>query len=172
MSPNGGTETSSRRSAGGLSNVLGWDSMNRLKLTVLLLALAQMGCGRPAGSPEPLPEPDADTESATARALEELAARYEELTGLIDSGSGEAVDRVQEDIENLGDWEYRIVMLAQGSSESMEAELNALGDERWEVYWVEPLGGGIRVYLKRPSISYVSRIPLATLIRLIAGGAQ
>ena len=110
--------------------------------------------------------------SATERALEELSAAYQSLAGLLDQGSGEAVDRVQGDIENLGDWEYRIVDLEDDAPEAMEAELNALGNERWEAYWVEPRRDGIRFYLKRPSISYLSRVPLSTLLRLLAGGAQ
>ena len=55
--------------------------------------------------------------------------------------------------------------------EKCAEELNALGDERWEVFWIEPAPGGLRVYLKRPSVSYLSRVPLTTLLRLLAIGA-
>jgi phosphoglycolate phosphatase-like HAD superfamily hydrolase len=121
-------------------------------------------------------EPEEATEaaelSATERALGELAAAYEGLAGLLGQGSDQAVDRVQEDIENLGDWEYRIVLLSNRSPEALEVELNLLGDDRWEVFWIQPVASDVRVYLKRPSISYLSRVPLSTLVRLLAGGAQ
>lgn len=116
-------------------------------------------------------EPPADP-SATARALEELSAAYRSLAGLLDQGSDEAVERVQGDIENLGDWEYRIVELEDDTAEALETELNTLGNERWEVYWVEPQRDGIRFYLKRPSISYLSRVPLSTLLRMLSGAGQ
>jgi hypothetical protein len=82
------------------------------------------------------------------------------------------VDRVQADIENVGDWEYRIVEIPNGPAALQEERLNELGDERWEVYWVQPSGNTVQFYLKRPSISYLSRVPLSTLMRAIPGGGQ
>lgn len=116
--------------------------------------------------------PDDDESTATARALEELSAAYESLAGLIGQGSDEAVDRVQEDIENLGDWEYRIITLESASPELVAAELNTLGDERWEVFWVESSQNEMRFYLKRPAVSYLSRVPLSTLLRALSGVGQ
>ena len=114
---------------------------------------------------------ESEDASAAARAMEELTAAYESLAGMLGQGSGEAVERVQSDVENLGDWEYRVVELSNDSIEGIAEELNALGDERWEVFWVESAPQGMRVYLKRPAVSYLSRIPLAALIRLLAAGA-
>jgi hypothetical protein len=118
------------------------------------------------------PAEAAEPASATQRALDELTAAYESLAGLLDQGSGEAVERVQGDIENLGDWEYRIVEFEDTGAEALETELNALGNERWEAYWVESTRDGMRFYLKRPSISYLSRVPLSTLLRMLAAGGQ
>jgi len=108
-------------------------------------------------------------DSATARALEELTAAYDTLAGLLGQGSDAAVEGIQGDVENVGDWEYRVVLLADLSAESIESELNALGDERWEVFWVEPAGREIRFFLKRPAVSYLSRVPLSTLLRMLGG---
>ncbi|HEY5666185.1 MAG TPA: hypothetical protein VIV64_05635 [Gammaproteobacteria bacterium] len=116
-------------------------------------------------------EANGEEGAATDGALDDLVAAYEALAGMLGQGSEEAVDRVQSDIENLGDWEYRIVELPNESTEVMADELNALGDERWEVFWIEPAPVGLRVYLKRPSVSYLSRVPLTTLLRLLAIGA-
>lgn len=110
--------------------------------------------------------------SATARALDALTAAYNDLTSRAGEGGTEAVDWAQGDIENLGDWEYRIVDLEGLTAEEMQGELNTLGDDRWEVYWVADTPGGVRFFLKRPSISYLSRVPLSTLLRVLAGGAQ
>jgi hypothetical protein len=54
----------------------------------------------------------------------------------------------------------------------VQAELNQLGDERWEAYWIEPTANGIRVYLKRTSFSITSRVPLTALIRALASGGS
>ena len=120
----------------------------------------------PAGGDE------AGTVSATERALGALSSAYNDLTSRAGQGSGEAVDWAQSDIENLGDWEYRIVEFDGLTSSELEAELNQLGNERWEAYWVQGSGDAITVFMKRQPISYLSRVPLSTLLRLLAGGAQ
>ena len=150
--------------------------MKRVILVIMMTAVGLAACGGAgdAVSQQETDEaaPTVEDRSATERALEELAAAYEGVSGLLGEGSEEAVDRVQEDIENLGDWEYRIVDLSNASPEALETELNSLGNERWEAYWVEPSADGIRVYLKRPSISYLSRVPLSALVRMLAGGGE
>lgn len=117
-------------------------------------------------------ESDAEAMSATARALAELSGAYDELASLLGRNSGEAVDWAQSDFENLGDWEYRVVELGRLDSADLEAELNALGNERWEVFWIETTSTGVRAYLKRSAISYLSRLPLSTLLRLLSAGGQ
>jgi hypothetical protein len=113
------------------------------------------------------------TDSETAgEALDGLSSAYEQLTDSIATESGEAVDWAREDIENLGDWEYRIVDLDSSIPAEMEAELNELGDERWEAYWIEQTSGGVRVYLKRNAFSLVSRVPLSALLRALSGGGS
>jgi hypothetical protein len=155
--------------------MLAFCHMKPWKPLILLASLSLSACGgggEAVAQAQPDELPDIAEQSATERALAELTAAYAGLAGLLGQGSGEAVDRVQEDIENLGDWEYRIVELSGASSAVQEAELNALGDDRWEVYWVESSTDGVRFYLKRSSISYLSRVPLSTLVRMLAGGGQ
>ena len=106
------------------------------------------------------------------QSLAQLSAAYDELAGRLQDDSGDAIDWAQEDIENLGDWEYRIVSFDAMPAEAIEAELNALGNERWEVYWIEPSADGMRVYLKRPAVSYLSRVPLGAMLRMFGGGTQ
>ena len=147
--------------------------MNRIVwLTVASIAVYGGGPDAMAQPPEDAPAGQAEAPTTTERALAELSAAYESLAGLLNQGSDQAVERVQGDIENVGDWEYRIVELEDGDTEALEAELNLLGDERWEAYWVEPTRNGVRFYLKRPSISYLSRVPLSTLLRMLAAGGK
>lgn len=143
--------------------------MNALKPIALSGLVWLAGCG---DVPEARDEPPADETSATSRALEELSAAYDELAGLVDGNPGEAVQWAQEDFGNLGDWEYRVIEISGLSSPELEAELNALGEDRWEVYWVEPVQGGRRIFLKRSAVSYLSRVPLAALLRVLGGNGQ
>jgi hypothetical protein len=112
---------------------------------------------------------DAPASSITARMVEQLSAIYADVAALVGDNPAEAVGWAQEDIENLGDWEYRIVEVDERDDAAVEAALNALGDERWEVYWVQDGNGGAKFYLKRPALSYLSRVPLSTLLRIIPG---
>jgi hypothetical protein len=116
---------------------------------------------------------EAEELSAAARALDQLSSAYDDLAALVDRNPGEAVQWAQDDIENLGDWEYRIEEYDAGlPTPDLQAQLNALGEERWEVFWMEATPAGVRVYLKRSSISYLSRLPLSALVRLLSGGGQ
>lgn len=128
----------------------------RLPTGVLLLCIVAASCGGDPAEP-----------SATEKALEELQAKYEELTG---DKLDDPVEWASDDLENIGDWEYRVVDLPEASAVDLEAKLNELGDERWEVVWIEETSSGKRAILKRPSVSLLSKIPLSQLGRLIIGG--
>ena len=148
--------------------MVAFSDMKRPRLMATLATLGLASCGGPVDPPATV---ESDEELAAAEsALERLAAAYDELTGMVDEGSDQAVDRVRADLENLGDWEYQIIELPGDSAATIAEELNALGDERWEAYWVERSNETVRIYLKRPAISYAGRVPIAALLRLLAAG--
>lgn len=107
--------------------------------------------------------------SAAERALDELQRKYEEL---LKDKVDVPVEWAAEDIENIGDWEYRVVDLGYTSSEDLQSQLNDFGNERWEVVWLEKSPGGFLVVLKKPSISYLSKIPISELGRIVTGGSE
>ena len=127
----------------------------KLGIAVLLLA----GCGNEAPPAEPEEEP-----GAMSRAIEELQQQYEELTG---DSLDDPVQWAAEDIENIGDWDYRVVDIQPASADDFETALNELGNDRWEAIWIEQTAAGYRVILKKPSVSYLSKIPLSQLGRFI-----
>lgn len=101
-------------------------------------------------------------------ALDELQQKYDEL---VKDKIDVPVDWASEDLENIGDWEYRVVDLSYSSPDELEAQLNTFGNERWEVIWLERTPGGYLAVLKKPSISYLSKIPLSELGRIFTGGS-
>lgn len=106
-------------------------------------------------------------QSRTERALEELQSKYDELAG---DRLEEPVQWASEDLENIGDWEYEVVDLSTIPAERLKAELNALGDDRWELVWVDVIGGNRVALFKRPAVSWLSKVPLSQLGRLLMGG--
>jgi len=81
-------------------------------------------------------------------------------------------DWVKEDIENMGDWEYKIVAFGGKAHEEMEKELNQLGNERWQCFWVEPSGKNKVFYFKRTKKSYIQKIPAGDLLKIIGALSQ
>lgn len=77
---------------------------------------------------------------------------------------------IQEDIENMGDWEYMVITLNPDDEERLTEQLNRLGKGRWEVFWVQEKMQGIRFYLKRPVRTYLKNIPVGDLLRAIPTG--
>ena len=92
---------------------------------------------------------------ATGRMPDRLRLRAVDV--LSETGNLELVERFLDMVRDRDD-DVRI------------AALNALGDERWEAFWVQESRDGLRVFMKRSSISYLSRVPVGSLIRMLSGG--
>ncbi len=104
----------------------------------------------------------------------EVRAAYEKAKKKARS-MGESVpdkipDWVKEDLENVGDWEYRVV---EAPRDGLEATLNQLGAERWECFSVESHGKKSRLVFKRRKRSRLRELQdlspddLLTVIKLM-----
>lgn len=127
------------------------------RITALLAVLSAFAaCDREPGEP-----------SRVEEALEELQRLAEETR---ERAPEDAVEWAREDLERYGDWEYRVVTLAELEADALEEELNELGQERWEVFWVEHTDQGLSLLLKRPAVSYLRAVPFSEIGRVIPGG--
>lgn len=81
--------------------------------------------------------------------------------------SVETKDWLKQDIDNIGDWEYKIVAFEGKAGKEMEKDLNKLGDERWQCFWVEANAKEKVFYFKRTKMSYINKIPAGDLLRII-----
>lgn len=128
--------------------------------TFFLLGIACIflaaGCNRDASEP-----------SATEKAMNDLQSKYDEL---MEDKLESPVQWATDDLENIGDWEYKVVDFSGAEPEALEETLNELGNDRWEAFWVENVRNDYRVMLKRPSRSYLSRIPLSQIGRFVIDG--
>ena len=114
-------------------------------------------------------EQPTDDSSAARKALEDLQQKYDEL---VEDKLGDPVEWAAEDIENIGDWDYKVVNLSFDSPQDLEDQLNELGNEKWQVIWLERSPDGFLAVLKKPSISYLSKIPLSQIGRYVIGGSE
>ena len=104
-----------------------------------------------------------------ATATDSLSMRYSLLKEFYEKAkaAGEQVPEdilewAKSDVKKIGTWDYKIVLFSIESEEAILNELNRLGSQRWECFWVEPIPGGKRFYMKRAARSYLQ----------IAGGAS
>ena len=77
-------------------------------------------------------------------------------------------DWLLKDIDSIGDWEYKVVTYGPKDAKVLETDLNELGNERWQCFWVEASGKEKVFYFKRTKMSYVSKIPAGALLRILA----
>ncbi len=112
-------------------------------------------------------QPESEEPSAARKALDELQEKYDEL---VEEKLDVPVKWATDDIENLGDWEYRVENLSYSSTDDLAAQLNEFGNEKWELIWIERTPDGLLVVLKKPSVSYLSKIPLSELGKIVIGG--
>ncbi|RZV38890.1 MAG: hypothetical protein EX272_01495 [Chromatiales bacterium] len=130
--------------------------MTRFSLILSLAAVASLAAC----------ENESQEPSAAAKALDDLQAKYDEL---VKDKVDVPVDWAAEDLENIGDWEYRVENIPYSSPEDFAAQLNVLGNERWEVIWLERTPDGFLAILKKPSISYLSKVPLSEIGKYVIG---
>lgn len=100
---------------------------------------------------------------------EQISELYNRARESGEDVSGNAYEWAREDVERIGDWEYRVLRHTGADDAALEARLNELGSERWEVIWIESGSGGLKLFLKRPTRSYLRHLPLSELPRLIPG---
>jgi hypothetical protein len=134
----------------------------RTLVLVVMVVVAPAGAAFAADPPQ---ETDDDQDL-----LEEIRKLYESAREKGEQVPKDLYDWVRQDIQSIGDWEYRIVEVASREATGLAARLNELGSERWEMIWLEPAGDGARIYFKRPVRSYLKQIPLSQLMKILPGG--
>lgn len=129
----------------------------------LLLAAVLAGCA-------PAQDPPASPDDRVAVLKERVRELYRQARESGQKVPKDALEWARQDLHRIGDWEYRVVDLPPEGPQARQARLNELGSERWEAFWMEPAGDGIRVYLKRRSRSWLEKLPLSELRRLVPSG--
>ena len=122
---------------------------------------------RPRSSP-----PESQVHEGLESIQDQIRELYEKARRSGEDVPADAYEWARGDIEKIGDWEYRILRVARGDDAALEAQLNELGTERWEAFWIDPRPDGLWVVLKRPVRTYLRHIPFSELRHLIPGGGE
>ncbi len=97
---------------------------------------------------------------------------YEEIGSNDRDLSEETKVWVQEDLEKIGDWEYKVVELRSQKSAEIEENLNKMGEERWECFFVRETKNSITLMFKRQKISYLQKASKLDWSRLVGGSEE
>lgn len=135
--------------------------LQRICFVCVLVLVASAGSVSRAGEKASGPEPE-----SKQGIREEIRELYEKARERGERVPGDLAEWIKQEVQKIGAWEYKIVVLQGREDARIEEELNDLGQSRWECYWVERDGRRIRLFLKRPPKSYLRRIPVRELLKL------
>lgn len=144
--------------------------IKNILLTILLLTFGTL----PAAAMSP--ESAAEQEQLTAEAVEQqkeeawqdnLIKEAQKWLNSSKQAGERSADWLKEDVKRMGDFEYKIVRIPANDDQALTAQLNELGSQRWEVYWVQEQGDQIRFFLKRTARTYMKHVPVGDMLRLI-----
>ena len=98
---------------------------------------------------------------------EQLKELYEKAKEAGEQVPEDVYDWAKEDVKKMGTWEYKVVTLSANTSTEIEAELNKLGQEKWQCFWVEKEDGRVTFYFRRQARSYLKTLPFREILRII-----
>lgn len=130
----------------------------------IALALAVLGsCLACTGSGDEPAEASAEQSAAWG----EVLRLYEKARQTGETVPADAYDWMKQDLERVGDWEYRVRVFDSAAGAQLEESLNEMGRDRWECFAVVPAGSSLRLLFKRPVESYVGAVPHGDLLKLL-----
>ena len=101
----------------------------------------------------------------------QVVAFYEEAKAAGETVTEDVYEWAREDVQSIGDWEYKVEFLSNPNHIALEKTLNEFGAERWEVVWIDRQGANLIVTMKRHSRTWLNKLPLGDLLKLAAPGA-
>jgi len=117
------------------------------------------------------------TSAVDEKAEEENSQRnlkddYESIKKSGKQWSQNATEWIKKDIKKAGTWEYKIVTTKLNDLQMLEKELNELGLNRWEFFWVEREQDKIIMFFKKTRTSYIRSIPAKEMLKLVPDNSQ
>jgi hypothetical protein len=142
-------------------------SWSKWALAVALL-LVTAACSGPGGAESPAEAAGAE-DSGVWNEVERL---YEQAREAGEKVPGNVYDWLKEDLDHIGDWEYRVIYISDPAEIELERAMNKLGIDRWECFAVVRHGDALQLFFKRPVKSYLKHIPVSDLWKLVPGKGE
>lgn len=111
----------------------------------------------------------ADTPEKESGAWQEVLRLYEKTRQTGEAVPADAYEWMKQDLERVGDWEYRVLVVDSAAEAEIEERLNELGRDRWECFAALREAGSLHLLFKRPVESCVGMIPHNDLLKLLRG---
>ncbi len=134
-------------------------------------AVAMCGCDNPV-SRSGKEGDDATTTDSPSMSNTKLKALYEKAKAAGEQVPEDILEWAKSDVKKIGTWDYKIVSVSSESEEAILNELKRLGSQRWECFWVEPIPGGNRFYMKRVVRSYLQIVSGASKFVPVPGSGE
>ena len=138
--------------------------MLKLAPSVLMAVLVLPLAGSPAFSEQ--------TRTEETSLWSQVVALYEQAKAAGETAAEDVYAWAREDLEAIGDWEYKVKYFPNINHIALEEKLNELGTERWEVVWIDRQGPNLIVTMKRPSRTWLNKLPLGQLLKAVAPGSD
>jgi hypothetical protein len=138
-------------------------AMKNVVCCVLFCSFLLTGCGSEQKKQK-------EQKAAETSNWEEVQKLYEKAKDAGDDVPKNIADWAKAEFQRMGTWEYRFVRFDAISPTEIEKELNVMGKEKWECFWLEREGNALRLAFKRPAQSYLQALPVKELMKLIAAG--
>jgi len=110
------------------------------------------------------------TEIEKSSYWKQIKELYEKAKEKGEDVPGDMAEWVKQDIKKIGTWEYKIVTISSSDSEKIEKQLNELGKERWECYWIQKQDQDQVFFFKRTGRSYLRFVPGRELLKIATPG--
>ena len=105
--------------------------------------------------------------SATTDTAQWIVELYNKAKESGETTAANSKEWLAEDIAKMGTWQYMTLVMDVANPTAIEAELNKLGSQRWECFWVDRQGERTTFYLKKASRSFIRQLPLRQLLLLL-----
>lgn len=115
-------------------------------------------------------EPSEPLTEAEPGVWDQIRALYEQAKQAGEDVPADVYDWFKQDLSSIGDWEYRVVVVAASEASELEGRMNALGAERWECFAATYDAKRHHLFFRRKVRSYLGSIPVKDLWKLVPGG--
>jgi hypothetical protein len=102
--------------------------------------------------------------------IDEITASGKDATDKGKQMTAGAKSWLKDDFKKIGDWEYKQLTIPLTEIAAMEKNLNELGTDRWDCFWIQQHKDSIHLLFKRPSVSYLHKLSTVDFMKLISVG--